>query len=166
MPRTIKANATEIFKNAEAYFKVYRLVSQQQENNHYSLPMIEASLTNHAFACELYLKCIYCIENNESTERHEPHLVFEKLKLQTQQAIAEIYYKIQESPESKSQHIGMANTDLISILTEAKTAYQRFRYAYEARSDAFAYRMHDVLKACRRYILQIYPEWPVLNAPL
>jgi hypothetical protein len=162
-----KVDALEIFKVAEASLRLAKERININVDSHFSMPLTEICLVNHALACELFLKCIYAIEIGETTGgRHSYSEIFDQLSQKAQGRITEIYNEEQKNLSETELFFGL-HCDLKTAMEKSNNAYNRFRYSFEPQKpEAWAYRLNHVVSATRNYILEIQPDWPLLNGQL
>jgi hypothetical protein len=157
-------NAIEIYKAAEAFLKLSKEGIKVNVDDPFSFSLKEAYFANHAFACELYLKCIYGIEKGTTTGgQHLLWDTFDELSPEAKERIIELYEE-RRSHLTETELIFGLHCDFETALTEPGNAYQRFRYSYEPHKPLnWSYRLNYVLFAFKKYILEIQPDWPILN---
>ncbi len=113
-------------------------------------------VVNSAFALEVYLKCLYAIENGRFPAKI--HSLLDLYKGQTAKsraAIAGLYAKsVALGPQSSSQDIEM-------VLEWAKHAFEEWRYRYEeiSKPGPFGTNVEIVCNAVRERIIQLRPGW-------
>ena len=135
--------------------------------------MIMARVTNHAFALELYLKCLIAIETNAKPPRGHNHKdLFNALTKRSQQR-AESYYNEHMRCDpgtpgwiAEYRQQGMDPNDFLNLrvaLSKAVGAFEMYRYAYER--NLTSYMLGPLEPVVRQIILEQKPEWVASAQP-
>ncbi|MED4060910.1 hypothetical protein [Priestia megaterium] len=110
-------------------------------------------VTLNAFSIELYLKCLYAIENdNNAPNVHAWDKLFELLSDESKNEIESIYdnnVKNSNSIQILLKRVPGTNVDLINALQEMSGAFVKWRYVYEGSITGYptATALIDALKA-------------------
>jgi len=162
-----------IFLHAEGFYRAASIcfnVGQSEEQTDFTPHLFNAAFTNHAFACEIYLKCLYVLEKNKYYKGKSHSLIdlFGELKPETQERITSIYNANSTNhPERLQERRNLGDDShytLECILKQSAAAYYIFRYSYEPNREIH-YKIWNVVEALRCYIAEIKPEWE-LSLPL
>jgi hypothetical protein len=162
-----------IFRLAEAFRGSAQLISQLISlglSDHFRFPCG----VNHAFAMELYLKCLITIETGFTHPTHDLENLFNYLSSHTRKTIERYYDEIRaEDPlciafaqwlerhgENPEEHLRLK-----SALSKSAKAFEVLRYPYEGEED-HNYILGPLEIAARRIILELKPEWnPEVHHP-
>jgi hypothetical protein len=160
-------DAKEMFDTAEAFDLASKLVAfekyKRELNGDYSLSYhgIAAIVANHAFAIEMYFKCLAIIEKGHFLFGHKLADQYNFLDQVARDKIKTYYNDfVQNNPTLerwKTQFSKLPNMDLTSVLQQANKAFEEHRYMPEG--DHQTYLAGDVSKALRKYILELKPDW-------
>lgn len=160
-------DAKEMFDTAEAFDLASKLVSfekyKRELNGDYSLSYhgIAAIVANHAFAIEMYFKCLAIIEKGEFLRGHKLLDQYNFIQQSTRDKIKAYYDDfVQHNPTLerwKTQFRKLPDMNLVAVLQQANNAFEEHRYMPEG--DHQTYLASDVSKALKKYILGIKPNW-------
>jgi hypothetical protein len=164
------------FTCAESYYYIYHqaMSTAFKQRDEMTLGMTQAAFANQAFSLEAYLKCVLSIEENEK-RGHEFLDLFQSLAVESKKRITELYNQISDNDPSrlaKRRELGdMSDYSITGILSEAKYAYQNFRYVFQketapAQGTSRSYRVEPVIKAIRMYLKEIRPDWKQIENKL
>jgi HEPN domain-containing protein len=126
--------------------------------------MIAPAAVNAAFALELYLKCMQCIENGSFIKGHDLAKLYSAISRANRTRIEE-YSKAHDANSPSHQRVKkkfshLTRFDIQSVLTFSAKAFEIFRYEFEGpQRTAHGFVAHHVTKAVRQLILEIKPEW-------
>jgi hypothetical protein len=150
----------EYFKQAEAFLKSHEdimrdIFQKDLYTSEYRKQMASVALTNHAFSCEIYLKCILLIENNLKGS-HDLLKLYNYI--QNKQRIIEIYDSLKKFDPNKT---------IEDVFSKAENAYTRFRYMFQESTipetgKVAIYGIDYALLAIRRYLIESNPDWPCI----
>ena len=160
-------NFQAAFYEAECFLEVSKLIKAQTFSNK---PLTSrkvakrntylnfAQYVNHAYAFELYLKCLMIIEQGVYYAGHNLSFLFEKLSPVTQTNIVTYYHsKYQHVRRDATKSGGVAEPDFHELLEEAKNAFVEFRYLFEKKSVR-PYVLAGIVESVRFEILKLKPE--------
>ncbi len=109
--------------------------------------LITVYFVNIAFAIELYLKCLACIEQKEFKSGHNLYELFCDLSEENQRKLAADF-----------NELGSAYS-LPSLLQEAGNTFQNFRYMFEDIKSKFnSFRVQRVIPIIRKRISELNAE--------
>ena len=121
-----------------------------------------------AFALELQLKCLYCIETGKSLWGHDLIDLFDSLSQGNRDKIEkdfDAYEAVDPHAIAMKAKLGAsAKYDIRSILTEQRNAFQDWRYIYERQPRSGS--VVNVQRAVRKLILELEPNWTVLRSAI
>lgn len=116
-----------------------------------------AKYVNHAYACELLLKCIMIIENGQYFSGHNLLNLFRQLHSSTQQKLIEMYRDCRPIRRNVT-YWGIFDVPTIEEdLEDAQTAFVDFRYLFE-RKPTPNYDLNLTVQCLEHYILTVKPE--------
>jgi hypothetical protein len=171
-----KNTAFYIFLSAEAFYKTY-LLANENSNGSLVMHLNYAALANNAFACELYLKSLYYLENECNApiihKLSELYLKLskgaqDKIKVHYVSVITEDINKQIDGIKASLSHVPNIATmnfspvldDIMDVLSKGAHGFQTFRYAFQyVNSQPYEYDVEPIVKAIRRYINEISPNW-------
>lgn len=123
------------------------------------------SMVLSAFASELYLKCLLCIETGNVARGHDLKGLFLRLELSTRKRLEDLWNVSLERPERQREldrirgmpEGDQLQADLLSVLGKCSNAFEELRYFYEKKRGYFLLGgFPDMLHAV---ILDRFPEW-------
>jgi HEPN domain-containing protein len=143
MPNKIKCVYYDrAFFDAENFMMASKLITQKASNDLFTSDGIEKSIglkyvsnVNHAYAIEIYLKCLMIIEKGEFIEGHDLALLFNNLLPETQKSIIDNFNANYKSLKRSKKYFGVFfETNFVEQLDEAKKAFIDFRYLFSKNS--------------------------------
>lgn len=159
--------AKEIFDTAEAFALASKLMSiemiNRESTGNYSLSYhgIAAIVANHAFAIEMYFKCISLIENGNFRWGHGLLDQYDYLRQSTKDTIKiyfdDIVLNNQTINKWKQEGRKIPDMDILAVLKQANLAFEEYRYMPDGNHQT--YLASDIAKALRKYILEIKTDW-------
>jgi len=121
-----------------------------------------------AFASELYLKCLLCLEKGSVPQTHNLKALFRDISTLAKKRIEQIWdayaaspgvqelWKFIESTTGKPFH-----RDFAAVLERSSTAFNELRYLHEDNSGSFL--AGDLPQMLRTVILERRPLWATLR---
>lgn len=120
---------------------------------------------NHAFACELYLKCLLALTTPFVPKIHLLHLLFDQLP-KTQKANAVRHYQRLSAGDEAHLKFFTENPhwkrELRALLEGGAEVFEKVRYGYEGIPDMLT-SFHWPICALRECIFEIHPDWRPKN---
>ncbi|HMJ46810.1 MAG TPA: HEPN domain-containing protein [Ferruginibacter sp.] len=114
-----------------------------------------ATHVNHAYAFELYLKCIMIIENGEYFEGHELLELFKLLSEKAKKNIETRYTSNFSVFRRNRTYLGFFESPSVyDLLEEANKAFTDFRYLF-SRKNTPTYELDDLIECVREEIFQL-----------
>jgi len=121
-----------------------------------------------AFAIELYLKCLLCLETARLHRGHNLKNLFDSLQPKTRARLTELWDADIMKPERqrvlafiRSRPDGdKLRLDLPSVLVLGANAFEELRYFYEGERSYFL--LSDFPNALRAVILERVPGWATI----
>lgn len=166
MKNSKDVTSEKVFKTAQIFEKAAAILTRefQRELERTGVTNLPAAIiVNLAFSLELYLKCLKIIETGSQPKKiHNLHNLYQSLSPGSKTKIENYYEEfIQSNPlaiavKSEFKDIKL---DIDTALSEADKAFIEWRYIYEFRPKGFSTGVGDAVKAVRRYILELKPEW-------
>ncbi|WP_214757196.1 hypothetical protein [Exiguobacterium sp. s123] len=164
MSNTQTDNARQIFLQARRFRNAGDLIgkalSETNDVNMYIGPIV----VNKAFSTELYLKCLYYLENGKDSKKRDGHnlgKLFRELSKESQNTISG-YFEALNSLDplhlELKKHVPELDESLEKILDSASHAFISWRYNYQYQPTSFQ-SSNAVLTALEICIFQIRPEW-------
>lgn len=119
-------------------------------------------IVNAAFSIELYLKCLYMIENNKpSRYTHNFFDIYKHLSNDSKGFIEAVFNMLLEQDslfKELQKRIPSTDTEFESILREAGNAFARWRYSYEGKLTSFP-SSNSIITALILRIKMLEPKW-------
>jgi hypothetical protein len=118
-----------------------------------------------AFAIELYLKCLLCIETKKVPQEHNLKSLFLRLDLSTRRSLEALWDQDIGRPE-RQREINCIRTlpegdrlqlDLLYALDAGANAFTELRYLYERKRSYFI--LHSFPGMLQKVILERFPCW-------
>jgi hypothetical protein len=137
-----------------------------------SSPTSLPSIVCAAFATELYLKCLLRIEKNkgELKRGHEYKDLFDELSPASQAKIRQEYDELVASSSDRSPVLeDVQNQNLFDfeeMLAQSGEAFEAYRYYYEPSKNHPDFVGILLLKAVRKVILELRPDFGEIAAVL
>lgn len=157
-----------ILKEADTFILCYEALIRAQSKYVVTEPNKAISITraanvNHAFAFELYLKCLLCIEGKEIPEHHELTKLFALLNAVTKNTIVSEFDKgpgYYNTVLLEMHLLGFASKkiEFIGLLRQTPKAFSSLRYKYEKGRKVQNYELDKSIKYVRATILKLKPE--------
>jgi hypothetical protein len=118
-----------------------------------------------AFAIELYLKCLLCIETGKVTKEHDLKGLFLRLDSSTRKRLEDLWDESLRRPDKQRgldcirglPEGEQLQTDLLYVLGIGSHAFEELRYLYETKRSKFL--LHDFPDMLHRVILEKFPDW-------
>ncbi|MEW6438128.1 MAG: hypothetical protein AB1508_13280 [Pseudomonadota bacterium] len=171
-------SAEKIFVHATRFHKSFeQLLNSVRPEDGGKTPDQEIGVVAHpamvlsAFASELYLKCLLCVETGETPRDHNLKRLFDKLAENTRRDVEDLW-DIDIRQHDKRQLIGRLRTlpkgkdmrfDLRSALELGAEAFIKLRYYYE-EEDTYFLLLHFPI-VLRVAILKLFPLWDEILPP-
>ena len=163
----LKADPQEVFGHATYYHSTKTFLTVAIKNP--TIPELDRKsflypqVTVCAFACEVYLKCIYAIEHDgQLLDGHHLKDLFDTLSEQNKKFIEMGWSNMAaHNPGFKTteeMRPGKYKHDLISCLEEGARAFETYRYAYEGK-QLQGWALGNLPEVLRGVILHLKPEW-------
>lgn len=164
---TTKYNPELLLKEGDIFFLAYQIIQRKnsdlliQDNNEQKAIWVnDAALMNHAYAFEMYLNCLMCIEGKEIKDRgHNLENKFVYLNEETKNIILDDYnstvifhpaYFVNKDQNKK--------TDFVSMLKQTPRAFVHLRYKYDSNYNYQNYELEPAINSVRATILKLRPE--------
>jgi len=151
------------FTEAEAFLTAANYIIQKDDELSYRDIFRFVNITivhevNHAFAVEMYLKCLQLIITGIHSKGHHLGKLFDKLNPEVQEKIntryKETYQKNDEDLWDATEY------SLKDLLHKAGTYFLYSRYTFEKENDFYTrYRLNVGIMAIRDIIFEYQPEF-------
>ena len=164
-------NCFKIFEHASHFHESdHRLRNTVPSDRPDQVPLIaHPTMVLSAFASELYLKCLLCLEIGTVPQTHNLKTLFDALKPETKRRLEELWGADIRRPERQRllDHIrslpgrDKLRLDLPSVLKLGANAFQELRYLYETKQSFFL--LSDFPNLLRMVILERMPWWGAIR---
>ncbi len=162
-------NPREIFDEAEDFLFASNIIkkasSEHLKLNGTGLISINRAIglsfvnyVNHAYAFELYIKCLMVIESGYFYSGHKLFELFSYLSQETQE-------KITTQHNDSTMESGLfytmkriSNADFVGLITKAHEPFLDYRYLFNGKQTK-GYDLHRALETVREIIFQMKPEY-------
>jgi hypothetical protein len=155
----------KIFMNAER-FRQADLLLRCVQDSRLAVAVASPALILSAFASEVYLKCIICIETGELAHGHHLKNLYRRIGPQTRSAIEGAWDEYVSSPLKQRLYAALSSvngspipTDLDWTLSEGSSAFTSLRYLHEVEDSKTKFLLGDLPNILRDVIIRIKPEW-------
>ena len=153
------------FREAECFLTVSKMTKEKtylksldEKEIYRSINFKYATHVNHAYAFELYLKCLMIIENGQYFEVHELSGLFKLLSTNTQKNIERRYSSDDTYIRRNTTYFGFFESPtLYELLEEANRAFIDFRYLF-SRSNTPTYELDNLIECVRQELFVLKPE--------
>jgi len=165
-PRSFKAdNYSLAFWEAECFLHISKMVKEKTYLKEFTQKEIDRSINfqyathvNHAYAFELYLKCIMIIETGECFEGHELFELFKLLPEKSRTSIENRYNSNYKVIRRNKTYFGIFESPTVSeLLEETHKAFTEFRYLF-SRTNTPTYELDNLIECVREEIFLLKPE--------
>jgi hypothetical protein len=165
--------AEKVFEHAECFYQAslvlrthlpVRLRPDHFDNIHAAVTLTEPLIVLDALTCELFLKCLICIETGSTPRGHDLKQLFDQISEATRTRIQnvwddEIAVRKRQSWE-KLERLGLKIArDLPSALAKGTKSFELYRYSYEGNTQDLHYYLEDLPALLEQLILEIKPEF-------
>jgi hypothetical protein len=175
MPKS-SISAQRVFEQAECFYQTFmallRLRPDPREDVHATVTLAEPLIVLAAFANELFLKCIICIETGDTTHGHNLKELFDRIsetsraRMEKRWDDAVVERRREEWDRLEGLGLKVAR-DLPSALAKGAKAFERYRYSYEENADGLHFYLEDLSGLLERLILEMRPDFEAFRrAPL
>jgi hypothetical protein len=150
------------FLQGNAFFQANRLVQTGAAATPYDLRIPGCTLS--AFACELFFKCLICIETDTAPKGHNLKRLFDTLQRSTKRELEALWADYASAAKAtwddyERQHNIVIPRDLSGALSAGSRAFEGLRYMHEPNSLVFVYCLDDFPWALGHVISSRKPEW-------
>ncbi len=153
------------FVEAECFLRISQMVKEKTYLKEFTRQETERSISfqyarhvNHAYALELYLKCLMIIENGKYAEGHGLLDLFELLNDTNKQEIEEYFEENHAFIRRNMTYFEIFDKPSVrELLEEANRAFIDFRYLF-SRNNTPYYELDGVLDCVRNQIFKAKPE--------
>ncbi|ARU60706.1 hypothetical protein CBW65_06110 [Tumebacillus avium] len=158
----MKYEAKDIYNTANSFLAASNALNQKLSETNDVGTYIAPIITNAAFSIELYLKCIYLIENKKPAPNiHQLDKLYKGLSDESK-AVIEVIYNvliIQSGTDmAMKEKVPETNLDLDSVLKGMSSAFINWRYSFEKRFTGFA-GSGPLINALKSRIKILEPGW-------
>lgn len=152
----------DIFNTANSFDEATRALAEKLAKTNdvgtYMAPIITLS----SFSVELYLKCIYFIEQGKpALKTHRLDKLYESLSEGSQMVIRLIYdVSVKHDPlvQTMLRKVPSAKVDLLTVLNEFSDAFEKWRYSHHKEFHGF-HASGPLIKALKARIGSLKPDW-------
>jgi HEPN domain-containing protein len=155
----------KIFMNAER-FRQADLLLRSVNDQRIAVTIASPALILSAFASELYLKCIVCIETGELAHGHHLKNLYRRIEPSTRRSIEEKWDEYVSSPVKQRLYEALASingrpvpVDFDWTLSEGSSAFTSLRYLHEVDDLKTKFLLGDFPNILREVIVQKRPQW-------
>jgi hypothetical protein len=151
----------------ESDHRLRNSISNKDNPNEVDL-IAQPAMVLSAFASELYLKCLICIETGEAPRGHDLKGLFLRLGPLTRKRIEDLWDEDRRRPHNQKQlnfirglpEGDRLQPDLLFIIGTSAKAFEELRYIYETEFPRFL--LGEFPNILHRVILEKHPEWGFL----
>jgi hypothetical protein len=123
-----------------------------------------AGMVVAAFAAELYMKTLICLEGNPVPQSHDLKNLFDGISVERQNRIQYYWDRqiIKNEPKIAAAERALRTIiprDLDTALSIGRDAFDALRYVYEDRSRTGSFHLGDLPMLLREVIVEINPSW-------
>ncbi|GGI11526.1 hypothetical protein [Gottfriedia solisilvae] len=154
-------NAKAVYDSANNFLVASNALNEKLSETNDIGTYIAPIIVNTAFSIELYLKCIYMIENGQPIQGHFLDKLYRKLSKESREMIEAIYdMLVPQSPTVMilKQKIPDMKTDLDTVLKDMSSAFIKWRYNFEGSITGFP-ASGPIIDALKARIKILKPEW-------
>jgi hypothetical protein len=166
--RQEKPDPSKIFVQAHRFFRAGKILYEMTTTDELGEEelQIPAGML-YAFACELFLKCLICIEKGYSPHGHDLRILFNKLTPSTRKRLEEVWNQYATTYADRwieiERNIGCAVArDLPSALAAGSKAFDLIRYRHEDRPIEFKFYLGAFPHMLGKVAFELKPEWATI----
>jgi hypothetical protein len=164
----------KVFQQADCFYQALAVLRALQPavvtslSLHTALTLTEPVIVLSALTTELFLKCLICIETDDTPHTHDLEKLYGKLSAPTRTRIEKRWdtgIAIGRSEKwDDNERFGLKMPrDLPSALAKGSDAFERLRYSYEENTEGLNYYLEDLPALLERLILEMKPEFEVFR---
>jgi hypothetical protein len=151
----------QMFSSARGFAAATQAVSREHSRT-IDFSLLSPIITLSSITLEIYLKCIFNLENNKnSNDEHNLLRIFKSLKIETQKAIEDYYnsYLANDRLAKKAkEELGIPfDLNIYSVLKEISNSFEKWRYPYEHGQKGYP-GVYNIINATQDYIVKTHPE--------
>lgn len=156
----------EIFKEADTFVLAFKAILLKasdvfETDFRCTVSLGYAANVNHAFAFELYLKCLIAIEGKLIQFGHNLEITFNNLTEETKNKI------INRFTNNNPNHISINNivkgvnkpSDFLELISSVPQPFKSLRYLFEDKEKRYLnYELEEAIYSVRETILELKPK--------
>ena len=168
-PPLTNINPLDIFLHTSGFHQAEEHIVNidLNKNPQLALEMSQAGMVLSAFICELYFKCLICLETNSVPLGHDLDDLFDQLSPDTQKRIENIWSseivplrnpmwtKIEDTFGNGEK----LSRDVRGAIKAGRRAFEKMRYNYEPNSKGSQFYIADLPRLLVLVIFEKKPEW-------
>jgi hypothetical protein len=161
-----KLDPLQIFRQGHAFCEAFKRLSKAADTDAHIIPVSTPAMVMSAFASELLLKCLICLDTGNVPPRHELRKLFDRLPKVNQDRIEQLW-NLTVVPLRKAGwetargrlSDAIVSGDLRANLSAGNDAFRQMRYIYEPQqAKQICFFLYDLPKVLRFVILERKPE--------
>jgi HEPN domain-containing protein len=159
------SDPTKLFHQAHSFRQAAQALSQQITGIEDGVVLMTPACVLSAFSCELFLKCLICIERGSAPEGHDLLVLFKKLTAQTRKRLKDMWanhtLRYRDKVEETKRLTGVTfETDLERALEAGRNAYTLLRYMHEGtHQKEYAFYLGALPQMLGHVAFELKPEW-------
>lgn len=165
----------KIFMHADGFYKANRILGNIDfsKDTQTAIDIAAPVVVLQAFNCELFLKCLICIETNTVPRGHDLSNLFDQIQPKTKARIIdkwnnEIVPMRKERWEQIEASRGGSDKfprNLPAAIQAGQKAFEIIRYGYEGNAKGLIWCLGDLPPYLGQIILEMKPEWANARRP-
>jgi HEPN domain-containing protein len=155
----------KMFMNAERYRRADLLLRSAQDPQ-LAVAVASPALILSAFASEIYLKCIICLQTGALAHGHHLKKLFRQISPKTRRKIEQRWDAYASAPQKQRLYAALSSmngspvpTSLEWTLSEGSNAFTSLRYLHETDENKTKFLLGDFPNMLREEIVELKPEW-------
>ena len=160
------AEAVQIFLHGNSFCEGFKVLSSAAADPGVMMMVGTPVMVLSAFASEIFLKCLFCMETGKASRGHHLKHLFDRLSKSTQHRIVERWdgtvVPLRKPLWDAAQRGSKLEVprDFHSALKAGNNAFSQMRYSYEPdRAKQISFFLADLPLVLRYVILELMPEW-------
>lgn len=158
-----KVDPLQIYVQANSFQSALHFLSSNEDPNHMAAVAFPAVVLA-AFASELFLKCIICIEGKPVPHWHDLKSLYDltskpaQTRMKTYWGLM-LHHRADFIARNEQSMNEVIPRDLERCLELGSRSFEELRYCYEPRATQSQFLLSDFPVVARSAILEVKPEW-------
>jgi HEPN domain-containing protein len=162
--RSAACDPEKLFLQATAFQEAKDVLSKRMTTAQGGVVLMAPTCVLSAFASELLLKCLICLERGYAPEGHDLLVLFNMLATQTRDRLKEMWANHTQTYRDKVEEAERLTgikfeTDLTLALKAGRNTFNLLRYMHEGHKEEYAFYLGALPHMLGRVAFELRPEW-------